>query len=62
MAGKKALLWFGLVLAGGVLVVAVRLYLVRRVSPAELAALGKDDLKMPREMGFKDPINLPQEP
>ena len=42
--------------------VLARLYLVRRVKPAELAAAGKEELKMPEELLFKEPMNLPQEP
>lgn len=59
--GLKALLWVGLVLCGAALAVAARLYLIRR---AKAGGPGppKEELKMPREMGFKEPIGVSEEP
>jgi hypothetical protein len=52
----------GLGLGGAALAVLARLYVIRRAKPAVLLAAGKDELKMPRELLFKEPLNLPQEP
>ena len=56
----KALGWLGLVVGGGVLAALVRLYLIRRGELLQLH-VGDDALKMPRELGFKEPIGA-QEP
>ena len=61
-AGMKMLLWLGLALGVAAVAVLVRLYLIRRAKPADLAAVGKDELKMPPELLFKEPLNLPPEP
>jgi hypothetical protein len=58
----KVLLWLGLGLAGAGVVVAARLYLIRRAKGTEDPAPVKEELKMPRGMGFKEPINAPQAP
>jgi len=58
----KALLGLGLGLLGAAVAVAARLYLIRRAKGTEGPAPVKDELKMPREMGFKDPINAPEAP
>jgi hypothetical protein len=34
---------------------------IRRAKSADLPNTGKDDLKMPPELLFKEPLNLPQE-
>jgi hypothetical protein len=61
-AGIKVLVSLGLGLGGAALAVLARLYLIRRVKPADLAAAGKEELKMPRELLLKEPLNLPPEP
>ncbi|MGD0261772.1 MAG: hypothetical protein ABSD29_18435 [Verrucomicrobiota bacterium] len=61
-AGIIVLVSLGLGLGGAALAVLARLYVIRRAKPAVLLAAGKDELKMPRELLFKEPLNLPQEP
>jgi hypothetical protein len=56
----NALGWLGLLAGGGVVAVLVRLRLVRRGELLHIP-LGDDALKMPRELGFKEPIGA-QEP
>jgi hypothetical protein len=60
-AGMKALLWLGVGLGGAALAVLARFYVIRRAKPEVLANAGKDELKMPPELLFKEPMNLPQE-
>jgi hypothetical protein len=42
--------------------VVARLYLIRRVKGTEGPAPGKEELKMPRGMSFKEPIHAPEAP
>ena len=60
--GLKMLLWLALGLTGAAVAVAARLYLIRRARGTEVPAPGREELKMPRGMGFKEPINAPEEP
>ena len=60
--GLKMLVALGLGLGVAALAVLGRLYMVRRAKPTELAATGKEELKMPRELLMKEPLNLPPEP
>ena len=59
--GMKVLVWFGLAFGGAALAVVGRVWLVRRAKPAGPADAKKDELKMPPELLFKEPLNLPQE-
>jgi hypothetical protein len=61
-SGMKGLMWLGLGLGVATLAVLVRLYIIRHTIPADFSADAKDQFKMPRELGFKEPMNLPQEP
>jgi hypothetical protein len=58
----KALIWLGLGLGAAAAAVVARLSLIRRAQIAAIPDPGKEDLRMPRDMGFKEPLNLPQEP
>ncbi len=60
--GMKALVWLGLGFGAAALAILVRLYLIRRTTLAEFSEAGKDEVKMPRELLFKEPLNLPPEP
>ena len=51
----NALGWIGLVLGGAVLALLVRLHLIRRSELLQLP-VGDAALKMPRELGFKEPL------
>jgi hypothetical protein len=42
------------------LAVVAWFYAIRRAKSANLAGAGKDELKMPPELLFKEPLNLPQ--
>lgn len=55
----KALVWLGLGLGAAALAVLARLYVVRRAKPVEIPDAGKEELKMPKELLFKEPLNLP---
>jgi hypothetical protein len=57
----KVLVWFGLGLGGAALAVAGRVWRVRHAKPAGPADAKKDELKMPSELLFKEPLNLPPE-
>jgi hypothetical protein len=59
-AAFKVLMWLGLGLAGAVLAVVARLCLVRRASLAALPSSSDEALRMPRELGFKEPIKAPE--
>ena len=61
VGAKKVLVWFGLGLGVAVLAILARLYLIRRAKPPAVPDPKKDDLKMPKELLFKEPLNLPQE-
>ena len=61
-AGMKALLWLGLGLGGVVLLVLARLFVIRRAKPPGDSAASTDDLKMPPELLFKEPLTALQEP
>jgi len=61
-AGMKALLWLGLGLGGVALAVLARLCVVRLAKPPGVSAASKDDLKMPPELLFKEPLTALQEP
>lgn len=55
----KALGWIGSVLGAAVLALLVRLQLIRRSELLQLPA-GNAALKMPRELGFKEPLDAPK--
>ena len=61
MGARKMLAWFGLGLGVAVLAILARLYLIRRAQPPAVPDAKKDDLNMPKELLFKEPVNLPQE-
>jgi hypothetical protein len=50
-----ALAWIGSVLGAAVLALVVRLHLIRRSELRHLP-VGDAALKMPRELGFKEPL------
>lgn len=52
----KALAWIGSVLGAAVLALVVRLQLIRRSELRQLP-VGDGALKMPRELGFKEPLD-----
>jgi hypothetical protein len=58
----KALAWLGLGLGGAALAVFARLLVIRRANPPGDSAASKDDLKMPPELLFKEPLTALQEP
>ena len=59
-SGIKWWVWLGLGLVGAALAVVAWFYAIRRAKSANLAGAGKDELKMPPELLFKEPLNLPQ--
>ena len=61
-AGIKWWVWLGLGIGGAGLAALAYIYAVRRAkkSPAPSGA-AKDELKMPSELLFKEPLNLPEE-
>ena len=60
-SSKTKLLWcFGLLFAAAAGAIVVRLKLRRAAGAAEGPAVAEGDLKMPRDMGFKEPLDLPQ--
>jgi hypothetical protein len=61
VGAKKVLIWFGLVVGVAVLAILARLCLIRRAVPLEVTDAKKDDLKMPPELLFKEPVKLPQD-
>jgi hypothetical protein len=58
----KALKWLGLGLGFAALALLARLYLVRRTEPSLAFAANSDELRMPRELGFKESVMARQEP
>jgi hypothetical protein len=58
----KALAWLGLVLGGAALAFLAHLFVIRRAKPPGDSAASKDDLKMPPELLFKEPLTALQEP
>jgi hypothetical protein len=58
----KALAWLGMGLGGVVLLVLARLCVVRRAKRPGVSAASKDDLEMPPELLFKEPLTALQEP
>ena len=61
-AGVKALLWLGFGLGAAALAVLTRLYLIRRAALTAGPGPSSEELRMPRELGIKEPLDLPQEP
>jgi hypothetical protein len=59
--GIKVWVWCGLAFGGIALAVAGRIWVARRAKPAEAADAKQDELKMPSELFFKEPMVLPQE-
>lgn len=59
--GMKVLVWFGLAFGVAVLAIVGRVWVIRRAKPVDAADAKKDKLKMPSELLFKEPLNLPQE-
>jgi hypothetical protein len=57
----KVLLWLGLGLGGAALAVLARVWAVRRITPADLREIGKEEFKAPPGLLFKEPLNLPPE-
>jgi hypothetical protein len=55
-SGTKAFLWLGSGLGLAALAVLARVCVIRRTKPAGSSEGGKDDLRMPRELGFKEPV------
>jgi hypothetical protein len=51
--------WLGL--GGAALAIVAWFSAICRAKSADLPNTGKDDLKMPPELLFKEPLNLPQE-
>ena len=60
--GMKALAWLGLGLGGAALAVLARFFVIRRAKSPGVSAASKDDLKMPPELLFKEPLTALQEP
>ena len=60
-SGIKWWAWLGLGLGGAALGGLAWFSAIRRAKSADLPNTGKDDLKMPPELLFKEPLNLPQE-
>jgi hypothetical protein len=60
--GMKALAWLGTGLGGVVLLVLARLCVVRFAKRPGVSAASKDDLEMPPELLFKEPLTALQEP
>ena len=60
--GMKALLWLGFGLGGAALAFLARLVVIRRAKPLGVSTASKDDLKMPPELLFKEPLTALQEP
>ena len=58
-SGIKWWVWLGL--GGAALAIVAWFSAIRRAKSADLPNTGKDDLKMPPELLFKEPLNLPQE-
>jgi len=58
----KALAWLGTGLGGVVLLVLARLCVVRLAKRPGVSAASKDDLEMPPELLFKEPLTALQEP
>jgi hypothetical protein len=58
----KALAWLGMGLGGVVLLVLARLCVVRFAKRPGVSAASKDDLEMPPELLFKEPLTALQEP
>ena len=60
-SGIKWWAWLGLGLGAAALAGLAWFSAIRRAKSADLPNTGKDDLKMPPELLFKEPLNLPQE-
>lgn len=60
--GVTALVWLGAVIGAAALAILAGRCLTRRVKPADLAAFREDELRMPRELGFEEPVNVAREP
>ena len=58
-SGIKWWAWLGLGLGGAALGGLAWFCAIRRAKSADLPNTGKDDLKMPPELLFKEPLNLP---
>jgi hypothetical protein len=55
------LMWLGLAFLGAALAIVGRIWVIRRAKPTDATEVKKDELKMPSELLFKEPLNLPQE-
>ena len=51
----------GLVLGVAAVAIPARLYIVRRAKPAAPSNAKKEELEMPKELLFKEPVSLSQE-
>jgi len=60
-AGIKVLVCLGLVLGGVAVAVLARLYVIRRTKLAFPSEAPKEELEMPPELLFKEPMNPAQE-
>jgi hypothetical protein len=58
LSAKTLLLWIGIGLGAGALVMGARLYLIRRSGPIKLADDKKDDLMPAEGLLFKEPVSL----
>jgi hypothetical protein len=58
----KAMKWLGLGLGIAALAFVARLCLVRRAAPLTISASNSEELRMPRELGFKESVIAPHEP
>ena len=61
LAGIKVLMGLGLVLGVAAVAIPARLYIVRRAKPAAPSNAKKEELEMPKELLFKEPVSLSQE-